>query len=185
MAPGQFAHGSSYVSMRETVKPKSAKTVPLDPIRRKGIRRRADRQPRMESRVKTGNRGQSRVHRPNRTYPSQRAVLVQRREGPERTDPSLDICINPHCTRVPQSTVHHAVSDCIGVRQPGKRLDDCVWVNAAIGQVQIMARENRQRTIDYAQPERTRAGIDDKDMQANNDTSAALQKRSGRGPSCR
>jgi hypothetical protein len=78
--------------------------------------------------------------------------------------------------------MNHTVSDCIGVRQPGKRRDHCVGVNPAIGQLQIVACENRQRAIEHAQPERTRAGIGDKDTHADNDT-CGLDRVAQRGRS--
>jgi hypothetical protein len=150
--------------------------VPLNPVVRKGIRRRVEGQRCMESRVEAGYRGEGRVHGSNGSDPSQRAVLMQRREGPERTNPSLDICIDPGGARVPRSAVNHAVADSIGLRQPGERHPHRALVNAAIGQLQVTAREDRQPVIEHSQPQRTRSGINDKDTQASNDTRAVFPK---------
>jgi hypothetical protein len=161
ITPGPLAHRSSDVGMRETMKAKPAQTVPLDPLRRKGVRRRADRQSCVESRVEAGNRGQSRVHGPNGSDPSQRAVLMQRRESSERPDPSLDLWINPDGPRIPRSAVNHPVPNRIGLRQSDQRLPHGVWVNSTVWQLQVTAPEDQQPVIEHAQPQRTRAGIHD------------------------
>ena len=155
------------------MKAKAAQTVPLNPLRRKGVRRRADWQPRVESRVEAGDRGQSRVHGPNGSDPSQRAVLMQRRESSERTDPSLDLWIDPNGPRIPRSAVNDPVPNRIGLRQSDQRLPHRVLVNSAIWQLQVTAAEDQQPVIEHAQPQRTRAGIHDQDTQANNDTQHA------------
>jgi hypothetical protein len=135
------------MGMGQTVKAKAAKTVLQHPIRRQGIRCCASRQPRVEGGVEASYRGQIRIHGSDGLDPSQRAILVQRRQRSESTDSSLNIGIEPHGARIPRSTVNHPVSDGIRLGQPTEPLDDYVRVDAAIGQLHIMARENCQRTI--------------------------------------
>ena len=62
----------------------------------------------------------------------------------------------------------------IDLRQPRQRLYDRLPVNTAIGHFQVTARENRQPTIEYPQPQRTRARIDDEAAQAER---TALRRR--------
>ena len=97
---------------------------------------------------------------------------MQRRQGPQRTDPRLDVGIDPHGASVPRSPMHDAVANRIGCRQAVQRDAHGRLVDTAIGQVQIVARENRTLFIEQAQLQRTRACVHDQDAQAINDTSA-------------
>ncbi len=106
----------------------------------------------------------------NRVDASQRAVLMQRREGAKRTDMRFNLGIDPHRTRVPRSAVNHAVPDGIGLRQASERLPHRTPVNPAIRHLQIMAPENRQAAIEHSQPQRTRPRIHDQNTQTSNDT---------------
>jgi hypothetical protein len=108
--------------------------------------------------------------RANRVDSSERAILMQRCEGPKRTDTTFDLGIDPHRSRVPRSTVDHAVPNSIGIRKPGQRVPHCLSVNSAIWQFQVTAPEHCRPAIKHSQPQRTRARVHDQDAHAGNDT---------------
>ena len=99
------------VCMRQSVEAVAADGPPLPPFRRERVGRRLARHRRVERRVEARDLDRLGEHRRGRPDPVQAALLVQRRERPERFERALDSLVDHHWPDELLAPVDHAVPD--------------------------------------------------------------------------